>query len=83
MNNSNNSKFYRIIFKSNDNPVYICRYVNKNYIYINRDEKVMREEINYTEYDLKVAQTSKFILGSIRIIYLVFSFHKRPNWINR
>lgn len=59
MNNSNESKFYHGIFKSTDNPVYICGYVNKNCFYINRDGKVTREEVNSAEYDLKVALKNK------------------------
>ena len=54
MNNSSDSKFYHIIFKSTDNSVYICGYVNKNWFYISGDEEVIREEVNSAEYDLKV-----------------------------
>ena len=54
MNNSSDSKFYHIIFKSTDNSVYIWGYVNKNCFYINWNEEVIREEVNYAEYDLKV-----------------------------
>ena len=59
MNNSSDSKFYHGIFKSTDNPVYICGYVNKNCFYINRDGKVIREDVNSAEYDLKVALKNK------------------------
>ena len=55
MNNSRDLKFYHIILKSIDNLVYICGFVNKNCFYINRDEKVIREEVNSAEYDLKVS----------------------------
>ena len=54
MNNSRDSKFYHIIFNSTDNPANIFRYVNENCFYINQDEKVIREEVNSAEYDLKV-----------------------------
>ena len=59
MNNLNDSKFYHGIFKAIDNPVYIWGYVNKNCFYINRDGKVIREEVNSAEYDLKVALKNK------------------------
>ena len=60
MNNSRDSKFYHIIFKSTDNPVYIFGYVNKNCYYINRDEKVVWEEVNSVEYDLKVVPKHQY-----------------------
>ena len=63
MNSSSDLKIFHGIFKSTDSPIYICRYVNKNCIYINRDAEFIREEVNSSEYNLKVATNTKIYIG--------------------
>ena len=56
------------IFKSTDNPVYICGFVNNSVFYINREGKVVREEVNTAEYELKVALKRRKIKEVIKIL---------------
>ena len=45
--------FYNGIYKSTDNPVYICGYANKNCFYYIRNKKFIREEVSSAVYDLR------------------------------
>jgi coatomer subunit alpha len=56
------------IFKALDNPVYVCGFINNSIYSINREGKVLREEVNTAEYELKVALKSKKINEVIRIL---------------
>jgi coatomer protein complex subunit alpha (xenin) len=56
------------IFKALDNPVYVCGFVNNAILSINREGKVLREEVNTAEYELKVALKGKKINEVIKIL---------------
>jgi DNA-binding transcriptional regulator YhcF (GntR family) len=56
------------IFKSTDNPVYVSAFVNNVVFYITREGKVVKEQVNTTEYELKIALKKKKINEVIKIL---------------
>ena len=61
---SNNSG----IFKALENPVYVWGFVGSFVFYINRESKVIRQDVNTAEYELKIALKSKKINDVIKIL---------------
>lgn len=56
------------IFKALENPVYVCGFVGSKIFYINRDSKVIRQDVNTAEYELKIALKNKKINDVIKIL---------------
>ena len=56
------------IFKSLENPVYVCGFVGTSIFYINREGKVVRQDVNTSEYELKISLKNKKIDDVIKIL---------------
>ena len=67
-NNSAESKNNSGIFKALENPVYAWGFVGSSVFYINRESKVIRQDVNTAEYELKIALKNKKINDVIKIL---------------